>query len=252
MRAEASGLPSTTNGLLEHWQECEPQLRALLGCTPSVASFDLRAPLMPRRVMATGTNYRDHIAEMSVEAPPEPSCFLKLPASVCGPGDAIRLPPDSACVDYEAEVAVVIGRAVRDASPGDALSAVAGLTLANDVSCRDLPMSHTVLAKGCPTFCPLGPAVVTPDEFEPRRLSFELLLNGERRQLGEAAAMVRSFGELVASYSHAVELKPGDVILTGSPSGVGVAAEPPRFLRAGDVVEIVSPQLGTLRNEVTA
>jgi 2-keto-4-pentenoate hydratase/2-oxohepta-3-ene-1,7-dioic acid hydratase in catechol pathway len=252
VQAEAPTLPASTQGLLERWSECEPMLRDLLQREPSVYGFELRPPVTPRRVLATGTNYRDHVTEMSVEAPPDPSCFLKLPGSVCGPEDAIALPADCECVDYEAETAIVIGHPVRCAGSEEALEAIAGLTLANDVSCRDLPLSHIVLAKGCPTFCPLGPAIVTLDEFGLEELSFELLLNGERRQLGEAGMMVRGFGELVASFSQALELEPGDVILTGSPSGVGVAADPPRFLRPGDVVEVTSPQLGELRNRVEA
>jgi 2-keto-4-pentenoate hydratase/2-oxohepta-3-ene-1,7-dioic acid hydratase in catechol pathway len=188
---------------------------------------------------------------MDVAAPPQPSCFLKLPGTVAGPDDELRLGSEQRCVDYEGEIAVVLGRPARDIDPADATDVIAGLMLANDISARDVPMAHLALGKGSPGFCPLGPQLVTLDEIALDDVSFTVTVNGELRQQAHTSEMSHTFGEIVASFSHALPLDAGDVILTGTPAGVGVGMVPPRFLDDGDTVVIASPQLGTLRTTVS-
>ena len=219
---------------------------------PGLALSDVRLtlPFRPRRILATGGNYSDHLREMSVAAPQAPSAFLKLPGCECGTGDPLVLRTWERHVDYEGELALVIGFPTREASPTKARDAVAGLMLANDISSRDVSMAHTVLAKGRKGFCPLGPMLVTADELDLDDVGFTVMVNGELRQSAHTSRMVHTFADIVASFSQAAPLLPGDVILTGTPAGVGVAHVPPRFLRAGDEVIVASPQLGELRTPV--
>jgi 2-keto-4-pentenoate hydratase/2-oxohepta-3-ene-1,7-dioic acid hydratase in catechol pathway len=203
----------------------------------------------PRLLLGTGTNYRDHVAEMQARPPGAPSAFPKLPGTAIGPGQPVWLGVGERHVDYEGEIAVVIGRPVRDAEPAEASAAIAGLMLANDLSHRDVPTAHIVLAKGGAGFCPLGPAV-RAEGLDLDAITFTVEVNGEPRQHGDTAAMIHDFGSIVASFSRAVPLLPGDVILTGTPSGVGIGRRPPVFLRDGDEVVATSPQLGTLRTPI--
>ncbi len=217
-----------------------------------VADSTLRMPLLPRSVIGTGTNYRSHIAEMGGREPLRPTAnFVKLPDSYAGPGDQIDIPP-GCLLDYEAEIAVVIGRSLTEANPESAWQAIFGLCLANDLSARDAPTTHLTLAKSGRRFCPIGPWITTIDELDPSDVSFVLSVDGEVRQRGHVNDMIHSIARVVASFSQSLTLHPGDVILTGSPSGVGVGMQPPRFLTDGTVVEITSPQLGTLVNEFRA
>ncbi len=217
-----------------------------------VADSTPLAPLVPRSVIGTGTNYRSHITEMGGSEPPRPTAnFVKLPSSYAGPGDEIAIPP-GCLLDYEAEIAVVIGRPVSGADAEAARRAIFGLCLANDLSARDAPTTHLTLAKSGRRFCPMGPWLTTLDEVDPTDISFALSVNGEARQHGHVSDMIHSIIDIVVSFSRSLALHPGDVILTGSPSGVGVGMDPPRFLTDGDVVEIASPQLGSLVNEFRA
>ncbi len=216
--------------------------------TGVVVQTALGAPLTPRTVIGTGTNYRSHIDEMGGTEPLRPTAnFVKLPNSHAGPGDLIDIPA-GCLLDYEAEIAVVIGQTISRAGERAARDAIFGLCLANDLTARDAPTTHLTLAKSGDRFCPLGPWITTLDEFELGEISFELSVNGQRRQQGHSSDMVHSILEIVAAFSHSLPLHTGDVILTGSPSGVGVGLDPPAFLADGDVVEISSPQLGTLTN----
>jgi 2-keto-4-pentenoate hydratase/2-oxohepta-3-ene-1,7-dioic acid hydratase in catechol pathway len=204
----------------------------------------LLAPVIPRsKVVAVGKNYRDHAAEMGGEAPAEPLLFLKPNTAVIGPGDAIVLPPESAQVEFEGELAVVIGRIARRVSEADAASVIFGYTIANDVTARDLQRSdgQWTRAKGFDTFCPLGPVIDTDIDLE--RGTIETSVNGERRQEGRLADMVHSIPAIVAYASNVFTLLPGDVILTGTPAGVGPIV-------AGDTVEVGVSGLGTLANPV--
>ncbi|MDQ2661129.1 MAG: fumarylacetoacetate hydrolase family protein [Actinomycetota bacterium] len=211
-----------------------------------LADAKLLAPVIPRsKVVAVGKNYREHAEEMGGEAPAEPLLFLKPNTSVVGPDDAIVLPPQSKRVEHEGEVAVVIGRIAKNVSEADAEDVVFGYTIANDVTARDLQRSdgQWTRAKGFDTFCPLGPVIDTHLDFEGGTI--ETSVNGERRQQGRLADMVHSVPAIIAYASSVFTLLPGDVILTGTPAGVGPIV-------AGDTVEVSVSGLGTLSNPVRA
>ncbi|WP_350349603.1 fumarylacetoacetate hydrolase family protein [Agromyces sp. G08B096] len=209
-----------------------------------LADAKLLAPVIPRsKVVAVGRNYREHAAEFGNEAPAEPLLFLKPNTSVVGPGDAIVLPPQSSRVEHEGELAVIIGRIAKNVAEADAEDVIFGYTVANDVTARDLQRSdgQWTRAKGFDTFCPLGPVIATDVDFQSGTI--ETSVNGERRQEGRLADMVHSVPAIIAYASAVFTLLPGDVILTGTPAGVGP-------LVAGDTVEVTVSGLGTLSNPV--
>ncbi len=209
-----------------------------------VAGVKLLAPVIPRsKVVCVGKNYSDHAAEMGGDAPAEPLLFLKPNTAVIGPGDAIVLPPQSRQVDFEGELAVVIGRIAKNVREADAASVIFGYTIANDVTARDLQKSdgQWARAKGFDTFCPLGPVIET--EFELSGNTIETRVNGEVRQSGSLDDMVHSVASVIAYASAVFTLLPGDLILTGTPAGVGPIVD-------GDVVEVSVSGIGTLRNPV--
>ena len=209
-----------------------------------ITEVKLLAPVIPRsKVIAIGRNYRDHAAEFGNEVPEEPMMFLKPNTSVIGPSDAIVLPKQSSHVDFEGELAVVIGSVARHVREEDAASVIFGYTIANDVSARDLQKKDGQWgrAKGFDTFCPLGPVIQT--EFDLATETIESRLNGDLRQSAPLTALVHSVASLVAFTSAVFTLLPGDVILTGTPAGVGQLAD-------GDTIEITVPGIGTLRNPV--
>ncbi len=204
----------------------------------------LLAPVVGSKIVAVGKNYADHVREMGGDEPPaDPVLFLKPSTSVIGPGDAIALPALSNEVDHEAELAVVIGGIVRRVPVERALEAVLGYTCANDVTARDLQRSdgQWARAKGFDTFCPLGPWIET--ELDPSALALECRVNGELRQAGSTSDLLRGVAELIAYASAVMTLLPGDVLLTGTPAGVGP-------IKAGDRVEVTIEGIGTLSNEV--
>lgn len=208
-----------------------------------LGEVSLLAPVIPRsKIVAIGRNYREHAAEFGNEAPEEPLMFLKPNTSVIGPGDAIVRPPQSERTDFEGELAVVIGRVAKNVSVDDALDHVFGYTIANDVTARDLQRSdgQWSRAKGFDTFCPLGPAIETEFDLQ-GGARIITRVNGEVRQDGPISDMVHSVPALIAHASAAFTLLPGDVILTGTPAGVGPFG-------AGDTVEIEITGLGILRN----
>ncbi len=213
------------------------------------------APVVPPNIIAIGRNYAEHAREMKADAPPEePLIFLKATTSVIGPEDPIVLPhsaPDE--VDYEAELAVIIGRTARDLSEADALDHVFGYTCANDVSARDCQKRRDkqwARGKSFDTFCPLGPHIVTTDELSTGRLAVRSHLNGALMQNGSTADMLFSVARLISYLSHQFTLLPGTVILTGTPAGVGSARTPPVYLRPGDVISVEIEGIGTLTNRV--
>jgi 5-carboxymethyl-2-hydroxymuconate isomerase len=232
--------------------------RAIGGAASRPAPSDARllAPLRPRNIVAIGLNYADHIKETGMDAPPRPLVFSKFTSSVIGPGDEIRLDGSlTSQVDWEVELAVVIGRTARHLPLQDALDAVFGYTVANDVSARDLQFSDGQWTRGksLDTFCPLGPAVVTPDELgDPQSLALRTRVNGELVQDSSTAEMIFGVAELISFCSHSFTLEAGDVLLTGTPWGCGAFMDPPRFLAPGDVVETEVEGIGTLRNVVRA
>lgn len=213
-------------------------------------------PCPPPNVFGIGLNYRCHAAETHRPAPEKPLVFLKASTAVCGPGDPIELPrsaPDE--VDYEAELAVVIGRRARGVSESEAEDFVLGYTCANDVSARDCQKrldGQWARGKSFDTFCPLGPCLVSPCEFDAAIADITSTLNGRRLQEGNTADMVFSSRQLVSYLSHQFTLLPGTVICTGTPAGVGVARTPPVFLRHGDEITVAIAGIGELTNPVMA
>ncbi|MBN2560929.1 MAG: fumarylacetoacetate hydrolase family protein [Phycisphaerae bacterium] len=213
------------------------------------------APVAPPNILAIGRNYRDHAKEMkATDAPSEPLVFLKATTAVIGPDDAVILPrsaPDE--VDFEAELAVVIGKTAKNVSEASALDHVFGYTCANDVTARDCQQRRDkqwARAKSFDSFCPLGPVLVTRDDFNPDAVGVRSVLNGRVMQDGNTGDMIFSVPALVSYLSHQFTLLAGTVILTGTPSGVGVARQPQVFLRPGDEISVQIDGLGCLTNRV--
>jgi 5-carboxymethyl-2-hydroxymuconate isomerase len=216
----------------------------------------LLAPVVPGKIVAVGQNYMDHIREQGAKPPGIPVLFPKFATSVIGPGEPIRWASSlTERVDYEGELAVVIGRRASRVPQAAALDVVLGYTNANDVSARDLQMGdgQWLRGKALDTFLPLGPAVVTPDEAgDPQDMPVRTRLNGATMQDSSTREMVFSVAELIAFITEGITLEPGDVVLTGTPHGVGVFRDPPVFLAPGDEVEVEVGNLGALTNPVGA
>jgi 2-keto-4-pentenoate hydratase/2-oxohepta-3-ene-1,7-dioic acid hydratase in catechol pathway len=217
----------------------------------------LRAPITrPQKIVAIGLNYEDHAKETGAEAPEKPIVFAKYPNTIVGPGEAIRIPSITEQVDYEAELAVVIGRPAKDVSESEALDYVFGYTNCNDVSSRDLQFSEGgqwTRSKSIDTFAPIGPYIATREEVsDPQDLSIRCTLNGEVMQDSTTSNMIFSVAELVSFLSKGMTLVSGDIIATGTPAGVGFAREPEVFMKPGDEVTIEIEGLGALTNPVEA
>lgn len=210
-----------------------------------LADVRLLAPVLPSKLVCVGKNYAAHAAEFGMEVPEEPLLFLKPSTAVMGPGDPIRLLPISERVDYEGELAVVIGRFARDVRAEDAFQVILGYTCANDVTLRDLQHANDqwTRAKGFDGSCPLGPWIET--SIDPNDVRVETRLNGDIRQAGQTADMVFGVATLIEYITTFMTLLPGDVLLTGTPEGVG-------RLAPGDVVEVEVDGVGTLRNPVVS
>jgi 2-keto-4-pentenoate hydratase/2-oxohepta-3-ene-1,7-dioic acid hydratase in catechol pathway len=211
----------------------------------------------PEKIICVGANYADHAAESGVPVPPEPIIFCKFLTALCAPEDPIVLPRVSQEVDYEGELVVVIGRAGRYIPEERALEYVAGYTCGNDVSARDWqlrkPGNQWLLGKSFDSFAPCGPVLVTKEELtHPLRLPITLRLNGKVMQQSNTDQMVFSVAKLVSYISQVCTLKPGDLLYTGTPAGVGMARKPPVFLKPGDWVEVEIGGIGVLRNPVVA
>jgi len=221
-----------------------PKVEARLG--PPVAGV--------RNFIAVGLNYADHAAETGAAIPREPILFNKAPSCIVGPCDEVRIPRDSTKTDWEVELAVVLGERASYITPDEAKDVVAGFMVCHDVSERAFQLERGgqwMKGKGCPTFGPLGPWLVTPDEIpDVRDLSLWLDVNGERMQAGSTRNMIFDVWFLVSYASRFMQLEPGDVITTGTPAGVGMGKKPPRFLRAGDRVELGIEGLGTQSQRV--
>ena len=209
----------------------------------------------PGKIICVGLNYRGHALEQGAKLPERPLLFAKWTTSLTGPGLPIVLPPVSQKVDYEAELAVVIGSRVKGVSVENALETVRGYLCANDVSARDVQRvdRQFTRAKSFDTFCPVGPELVPAAEIpDPQALGIRALVNGEVRQDSSTADMIFSVAELIAFASEAITLEPGDLFLTGTPPGVGEFRDPPLYLREGDEVTIEIDGLGSLTNPVHA
>jgi 2-keto-4-pentenoate hydratase/2-oxohepta-3-ene-1,7-dioic acid hydratase in catechol pathway len=235
------------------WESARAAAEADQGAplTPGMLAAPLTAP---SKIACVGLNYHDHCRETGMEPPERPLIFAKFNSSLTGPDSAIKWPEGlTSQVDWEAELAVVIGRRIKAASESEALDAVFGYTAANDVSARDLQFSDQqwVRGKSLDTFCPVGPVLVTPDEFgDPQDKRLLARVNGETMQDSTTGEMIFGVAEIVSFLSHACTLEPGDLVLTGTPWGVGGFRDPPIFLAPGDTVEIEVEGVGVLNNEV--
>ena len=207
----------------------------------------------PEKIVCVGLNYRDHADEQGVALPARPLLFAKWPNTLIGNGEPIRIPAISKQVDYEAELGVVIGRRASGVSVDDALSFVEGYVVANDVSGRDLQFSdgQWVRGKSLDTFLPVGELVPAGDVPDPQVLPIRAVLNGETMQDSNTSNMIFSVAEVVAFVSQAITLEPGDLIITGTPAGVGAFRDPPVWLKPGDEITIEIEGVGSISNPVT-
>jgi 2-keto-4-pentenoate hydratase/2-oxohepta-3-ene-1,7-dioic acid hydratase in catechol pathway len=266
-----ASIPGDVRGLLE--AGALGRVRELVGSAKHRvprASARLLAPVPnPGMVLAAGMNYHEHLKEMKTPVPEKPASFTKSVASIIGTGQPIKVPPGNPdMLDWEGEFSVVIGRPCHCVTAAQALDYVAGYTLVNDVSARDwvAPIfsaqgimgpihawEHNVLGKMFPTFCPMGPAMVTRDEVpDPGNVHIETRLNGRVMQSASTDDLVFGVAELIEYYSRFYLFRPGDVITTGSPSGVGYGRNPKVFMKPGDVIEVEVKEIGILRNTVEA
>ena len=222
----------------------------------ALADVTIQAPILrPPKILAVGLNYRDHIAETGMQTPKYPMIFNKQSTAVTGPDTAIHVPRVSGDVDYEGELAVVIGRFCRHVPKNRAAEIIAGYTIAHDVSVRDWQrrVPTFTMGKSFDTHCPLGPYLVTADEVgDPHALDLKTWVNGEVRQSSNTCQLLFDCFDLVEHLSTAFTLEPGDVISTGTPGGVGFAMKPPKYLKPGDRVKIAIDKLGVLENPVVA
>ena len=210
----------------------------------------------PSKIVCIGLNYADHARETNAPIPQEPIIFMKSTTAICGPGDNIMLPQHSVKTDWEVELAVVIGKKARYVAEADALQYIAGYCLHNDVSEREFQLERGGTwdkGKGCDTFAPIGPWLVTPDEItDVNNLRLWLKVNGTAMQDGNTGTLIFKVPALVAYISRFMTLLPGDIISTGTPPGVGLGMHPPTYLKAGDVVELGIDGLGTSKQHVKA
>lgn len=251
--------------LIDRYREVEPGLGSSDTEVP-LSDVRLLAPIpVPRRnIFCVGKNYRDHAYEFArsgfeagaakgAEIDEYPAVFTKPPSAVIGPGETIQLHPHvTSSVDYEAELAVVIGLGGRDIATADATRHVFGYTIINDVTGRDRQRNHKqwFLGKALDTFCPMGPWITTADEIDPQNLAVQCWVNGELRQNGHTRDLIFDIPSLIATISAGLTLSPGDIIATGTPAGVGIGRSPPVFLKPGDIVSISIRGIGTLTNPV--
>jgi len=245
----------TVKGILErgteHWHEVAARAS---GKGIDLSNVRLLPPVPdPDKILCIGLNYRDHAQETGMVAPPVPIVFAKFRNSLTGATDPIVLPEASEAVDYEAELAVVIGRRCRGVEAADALDHVAGAMAFNDVSARDLQMQTTqwTMGKAIDTFAPCGPSLVFMDEIaDLHDLRVQTRVNGDVVQSGTTASMIFTIAEIIAFISSVMTLEAGDIIATGTPAGVGVARDPQQFISADDVVEVEIENIGLLANPV--
>lgn len=225
----------------------------------ATSAATLRAPLRPGKIVGVGLNYVEHVEESArtldtaQELPTRPVLFSKPGTAVVGPGEPILHNCDmTQQLDWECELAVVIGKTARRVSADEALDHVFGYSITNDISARDQRRSgQWFFSKGQDSYAPFGPAIVTADEIgDPQTLALSLTVNGDQKQSGNSQHMLFTVAQLIADISSGVTLEPGDFIATGSPQGVGAAQIPPQFLQPGDVVEATIEKIGTLRNPV--
>jgi len=256
--AAASGgkFPVDPQALYEAWDEVRAWARGVPAdsyAPVDPATLQLPVP-RPRQVFAIGANYRAHAAEAGVEPPEQPVIFTKFPSCLTGPNDAVAIRHDR--VDWEVELVVVMGREARNVRAADGWDHVAGLATGQDISERSIqrlgPMPQFSMAKSLPGFGPVGPLVVTPDEFaNPDDLALGCAVNGVTMQASRTSDFIFPVGELIEYISHLMPMYPGDLIFTGTPEGVGATRKPPIFLKPGDVLTSWVEGIGTLTNPIT-
>lgn len=253
------------NEIIARWNEVFPALKARMDAVEAIPleSVRLGPPNpAPRSIVAIGFNYRQHAARAvdKLPRPDVPIAFLKAVTSLAGPRDPIVKPPETSCLDYEIELAVVIGRECYRVAPQDAAAHIFGYVAANDLTARDIFMGEADInpffmqvtrGKGAPTFCPLGPWIATKDEVPSvPDLNLMLSVNGELRQHDQCASMVVSVEKLIASVSSSIRLLTGDLLLTGTPAGCAFEMPAPSYLTPGDILSASIDCLGEMRNEV--
>ena len=251
--------PSIPNAMLDFLEAGPKALEAAhtaiaKGPRLPLAEVRLEAPIArPPKFLAVGLNYADHVAESGLEVPEHPTIFNKQSTCVVGPTDAIHVPRASHVVDYEGELGFVIGRRCRHVSRDDASEVIAGYLVVNDVSVRDwqLRIPTWTMGKSFDTHGPIGPWIVTPDELtDPHRLDLRTWVNGELRQESNTKELIFDCFALVEHFSTAFTLEPGDIVATGTPSGVGITRKPPQLLKDGDLVRIEIEGIGAIENPV--
>jgi 2-keto-4-pentenoate hydratase/2-oxohepta-3-ene-1,7-dioic acid hydratase in catechol pathway len=217
-------------------------------------SVTLEAPITrPGKIIALGKNYLDHIKETGSETPAFPVIFAKWPSCVIGPNDSIPMPTISDKIDWEVELAIIIGKICKEVKESNALEYIAGYTIANDVTARDLQHEdgQWIRGKSLDSFCPMGPCIVTRDELgDAQGLQLYTKINGVMKQNSTTSNMMFNVSQIIAHLSKAFTLEPGDVIITGTPSGVGFVRNPPEYLKAGDKIEQYIEKIGYLHNSV--
>jgi 2,4-diketo-3-deoxy-L-fuconate hydrolase len=259
LHAIEPAIPDSLLEFIRRGEEVNRLARQVLAANPPsshrLAEVTLEAPLpRPGKILCSGVNYRSHQQENpKATMPDEPFFFAKMPSTVIGPGTAIWHPPHSGQIDYEIEFAVVIGRPMRFTVEHEVMSHLFGYTILHDVSCREVQFRNqqVTLGKNFDSFCPIGPCVVTVDELiEPNQVRLRTYLNGELMQDGSTADWIFSLPKLLGFLSQVMTLEPGDIVSTGTPAGVGLFRNPPRFLHPGDYVRLEADGIGTLENPV--
>lgn len=253
------GAPDDAISVITQWESLKGKLAtAVKGAKGghALASVTLEAPIQrPGKILAIGLNYADHIAESGAETPKEQVWFTKLPNSVNAPFAPVQMPKASHALDYEAELVAVIGRRCKHVSKERAREVVFGYACGNDVTARDWQFKtpQWVLGKSFDTHAPFGPAIVTADELgDPHTLGIRCFVNGEKRQDSNTRHLVFNIWDQIACISQAMTLEPGDIIFTGTPGGVGIAAKPPRLLKVGDVMRVEIDRLGAIEARIVA
>jgi 2-keto-4-pentenoate hydratase/2-oxohepta-3-ene-1,7-dioic acid hydratase in catechol pathway len=256
LHAADSTIPPDMLALLDGGDAMLDRVRAAIAGAPTIplADVTLEAPLRPRKVLAIGLNYKDHAAETNAELPLKPIVFYKVNSCITGPGKPVEKPRASDFIDWEAELVVVIGTRGRHIAADDALSHVAGYMCGNDISVRDWQRHAAtwVMGKGFDTHGPIGPWIATRDEADPSDMQIRCFVNGEMKQDSNTRELIFDVPALIAYISTGMTLEPGDIIFTGTPSGVGVGRKPPEWLKAGDTVRVEIAGLGVLENPVVA
>ena len=252
-----AGAPADMIALIRDWRAVRPRLAQALAGRPDqrLSAVRLRQPILrPGKILAIGLNYLDHIEETRAQRPKTPTFFAKMPTAANGPFDAIEFPVVSQDLDYEAELVVVIGKRCRNVPRERAQEAIFGYCVGNDVSVRDWQKRtpQWTIGKSFDTHAPFGPWITTGDEIDPSNLGIRTFVNGEQRQNSNTGQLLFDPAAQIEHLSQAMTLEPGDLIYTGTPAGVGMAHNPPLYLKPGDMVRVEIDGLGAIENRVEA